>query len=99
VSVFVAAFFPQTASPPRLQGVRPVDGMVRLLHRVGTPGKEPGNSWERGWELLGKSQFVNPLKTKDNLAFSAPYIPFKYILNTQVLWIILKRGLQQGKNN
>jgi hypothetical protein len=35
--------------------------------------------WEREWVVLGKSQFANPLKNKGYLAFSAPYIPFKYI--------------------
>jgi hypothetical protein len=56
------------------------------MSRVGGAGKEPSLIhpqgvvfWESGCGVLGKSQFGNPLKTKDNLAFSAPYIPFKYI--------------------
>jgi hypothetical protein len=35
--------------------------------------------WESGCGVLGKSQIVNPLKTKAFLAFSASLIPFRYI--------------------
>jgi hypothetical protein len=50
-----------------------------MIHRVGGSGKEGGWFWEKRWVVLGKSQFGNPLIIKVFLAFSARYIPFKYI--------------------
>jgi hypothetical protein len=50
-----------------------------MIHRLGSSGKESGFFWEREWVLLGKTHFGKLLKTKAYLAFSAPYIPFKYI--------------------